>query len=103
MLFSWICYISFFEPLVGFEPTTPRLQITCSGQLSERGGWVSYLYRAATTNYLCCDQALEDSKGAGRIGLTRFAVAKVDIFMYSAIAADNFFTNKRLTGYISGN
>ena len=77
MLFSWICYISFFEPLVGFEPTTPRLQI--------------------------CDQALEDSKGAGRIGLTRFAVAKVDIFMYSAIAADNFFTNKRLTGYISGN
>ena len=26
----------FLEPLVGFEPTTPRLQITCSGQL--RGG-----------------------------------------------------------------
>ena len=25
---------SSFEPLVGFEPTTPRLQITCSGQLS---------------------------------------------------------------------
>ncbi len=25
---------AFFEPLVGFEPTTPRLQITCSGQLS---------------------------------------------------------------------
>ena len=24
----------YFEPLVGFEPTTPRLQITCSGQLS---------------------------------------------------------------------
>ena len=23
-----------FEPLVGFEPTTPRLQITCSDQLS---------------------------------------------------------------------
>ena len=22
------------EPLVGFKPTTPRLQITCSGQLS---------------------------------------------------------------------
>lgn len=22
------------EPPVGFEPTTPRLQITCSGQLS---------------------------------------------------------------------
>ena len=27
-------YVLFFEPLVGFEPTTPRLQITCSGQLS---------------------------------------------------------------------
>ena len=26
--------IPFLEPLVGFEPTTPRLQITCSGQLS---------------------------------------------------------------------
>ena len=26
--------IYFEEPLVGFEPTTPRLQITCSGQLS---------------------------------------------------------------------
>ena len=46
-------------------------------------GWVSYLHRAATTNYLCCGQALEDSKGAGRIGLTRFSLfagAKVDIF-----------------------
>ena len=32
--------------------------------------WVSLPYRAATTNYLCCDQALEDSKGAGRMGLT---------------------------------
>ena len=28
-----LCFSS-FEPLVGFEPTTPRLQITCSGQLS---------------------------------------------------------------------
>ena len=33
--FTDIMYkISLFEPLVGFEPTTPRLQITCSGQLS---------------------------------------------------------------------
>ena len=32
---SYLCSIGFFlEPLVGFEPTTPRLQITCSGQLS---------------------------------------------------------------------
>ena len=27
-----------FEPIEGFEPTTPRLQITCSGQLSYIGG-----------------------------------------------------------------
>ena len=27
-------YLLVLEPLVGFEPTTPRLQITCSGQLS---------------------------------------------------------------------
>ena len=25
------------EPVEGFEPTTPRLQITCSGQLSYTG------------------------------------------------------------------
>ena len=37
-------------------------------------GWVSYLDRAATTNYLCCGQALEDSLGAGRIGLTHISV-----------------------------
>jgi hypothetical protein len=28
---------SFLEPVEGFEPTTPRLQITCSGQLSYTG------------------------------------------------------------------
>ena len=28
---------SSFEPIEGFEPTTPRLQITCSGQLSYIG------------------------------------------------------------------
>ncbi len=31
----------FYEPPEGFEPTTPRLQITCSGQLSYGG---KYLY-----------------------------------------------------------
>ena len=34
-------------------------------------GWASLLHRAATTFCLCCGQALEDSKGAGRTGLTR--------------------------------
>ena len=39
-------------------------------------GWVSYLHRAATTDYLCCGQALEDSPGAGRIGLTHIRFYK---------------------------
>ena len=30
----FLVILLFSEPLVGFEPTTPRLQITCSGQLS---------------------------------------------------------------------
>ena len=45
-------------------------------------GWVSYLHRAATTNYLCCGQALEDSLGAGRIGLTHTG-CKGTTFFYS--------------------
>ena len=59
----------------------------------KRRGWVSLLYRAATTNYLCCDQALEDSSGAGRIGLTHFcfASAKVDIFFKTTILSCTFF------------
>ena len=28
-----------FEPMEGVEPTTPRLQITCSGQLSYIGNF----------------------------------------------------------------
>ena len=49
--------------------------------------------RAATTNYLCCDQALEDSSGAGRIGLTHFcfASAKVDIIFKTTILSNTFF------------
>ena len=44
-------------------------------------------------DYKSRDQALEDSKGAGRIGLTRFrfAVAKVGIILKSAIACGDFF------------
>ena len=30
-------FLRSFEPIEGFEPTTPRLQITCSGQLSYIG------------------------------------------------------------------
>ena len=29
--------VTAFEPMEGIEPTTPRLQITCSGQLSYIG------------------------------------------------------------------
>ena len=59
----------------------------------KRRGWVSLLYRAATTNYLCCDQALEDSSGAGRIGLTHFcfASAKVDIIFKNYNTFEYFF------------
>ncbi len=32
-----------FEPIEGFEPTTPRLQITCSGQLSYIGAHESFI------------------------------------------------------------
>ena len=31
-----------FEPMEGIEPTTPRLQITCSGQLSYIGKIVPF-------------------------------------------------------------
>ena len=48
-------------------------------------GWVSYLHRAATTNYLCCGQALEDSLGAGRIGLTHISVYISSILKESLI------------------
>ena len=34
-----------FEPMEGIEPTTPRLQITCSGQLSYIGKMSPFLKR----------------------------------------------------------
>ena len=43
---------------------------------AKEAGWVSYLHRAATTNYLCYVPVLEGSKGAGRARLTRFAVQR---------------------------
>ena len=50
-------------------------------------GWVSYLNRAATTNYLCCGQALEDSPGAGRIGLTHIFCKDTTNFRICKISA----------------
>ena len=40
---------------------------------------------------LCCGQALEDSKGADRIGLTRFAAAKVVLFVHLSKRMRHFF------------
>ena len=34
---SKVLFLRTFEPMEGIEPTTPRLQITCSGQLSYIG------------------------------------------------------------------
>ena len=50
-----------FEPLVGFEPTTPRL----------------HSYRTATTKYPCYVPILGDSEGAGRMRLVRLKVCFV--------------------------
>ena len=40
--FKLLKYVLYFEPAEGFEPTTPRLQITCSGQLSYTGVFCSF-------------------------------------------------------------
>ena len=40
------------EPMEGFEPTTPRLQITCSGQLSYIGLYIRTRYAYA---YFQCE------------------------------------------------
>ena len=52
---------------------------------------MSYLHRAATTNYLCYVPVLEDSKGAGRARLTRFARAKVYKFINLKGTRSNVF------------
>ena len=36
----------------------------------KRRGWVSLLYRAATTNYLCCDQLIWNANDANDTNLT---------------------------------
>ena len=58
-----------FEPIEGFEPTTPRLQITCSGQLSYIGGF----------------SVLQSLKGT----------AKVDIILENANFFQSFSTSSR--------
>ena len=44
----------------------------------------SYLHRTATTLYLCCVPTLEDSKGAGRVGLAECKGTK-KIIIYNLI------------------
>ena len=40
------------------------------------------MYRAATTNYLCCVPTLEDSKGAGRTRLAHISIADAKVVIY---------------------
>ena len=42
-----------FEPMEGIEPTTPRLQITCSGQLSYIGKIWSFFQRGCKDITFC--------------------------------------------------
>ena len=50
-----VLFLRTFEPMEGFEPTTPRLQITCSGQLSYIG-IVFRLLRKSLSNWDCKDR-----------------------------------------------
>ena len=43
------------EPVEGFEPTTPRLQITCSGQLSYTGKTNTYTTKNKRFLLLLCE------------------------------------------------
>ena len=52
-----------FEPMEGVEPTTPRLQITCSGQLSYIGGLALF------------------SKGMQRYNFLRYSLQLADDFL----------------------
>ena len=45
-----------FEPMEGIEPTTPRLQITCSGQLSYIGIVVFRVLRVSLLIWDCKDR-----------------------------------------------
>lgn len=61
-------------------------------------GWVSYLHRTATTCYLCCDQALEDLQGAGRIGLTHimiFAYLQTHMLPFSVCKVNHKIINSK--------
>ncbi len=61
-------------------------------------GWVSYLHRTATTCYLCCDQALEDLQGAGRIGLTHimiFAYLQTHMLPFSVCKVNDKIINSK--------
>ena len=52
-----------WEPIGGFEPSTPRLQITCSGQLSYIGMYVKPLLRKGTAKIdIICKSANNLSK-----------------------------------------
>jgi len=56
---------------------------------SNKKKMASYLHRTATTTYLCCVPTLEDSAGAGRVGL---AVANIQPF-YIFPSVYNYYNN----------
>ncbi len=53
--FKLLKYVLYFEPAEGFEPTTPRLQITCSGQLSYTGKTNTYTTKNKRFLLLLCE------------------------------------------------
>ena len=59
---SFSIFQSSFEPIEGFEPTTPRLQITCSGQLSYIGVFLIAIERDCKDRYyfLFCNHFLKN-------------------------------------------
>ena len=50
----------------------------------------SSLHRAATTNYLCCGQALEDLKGASRTALSQMLCKITIILLYNKTFWENY-------------
>lgn len=54
----------------------------------------SYLHRTATTAYLCCVPTLEDSVGAGRVGLA-------DANIQTNFNIPTFLKNKKTSYYCS--
>ena len=79
-----LCFQSFKE--LSFRRACGRIR-TADQLITNQLLWPTELHRQVgrlteshrSTFYLCCGQALEDSKGAGRTGPTRFAFATAKV------------------------